>query len=165
MLGGSALGRARDDGAGLEIRTMARQLGIDDRVSFLGLRLDVPDLVSASDVGLLSSHQEGFSNTILEAMAAGLPMIVTNVGGNAEAVVDGETGLVVPARDPHALAEAIVLIARDPNLRRRYGAAGRKRVESMFSLDACVAKYEALYRGLLQGKKLRNIPEVRDGIS
>ena len=155
----------RDDGAGLEIRTMARQLGIDDRVSFLGLRLDVPDLVSASDVGLLSSHQEGFSNTILEAMAAGLPMIVTNVGGNAEAVVDGETGLVVPARDPHALAEAIVLIARDPNLRRRYGAAGRKRVESMFSLDACVAKYEALYRGLLQGKKLRNIPEVRDGIS
>jgi glycosyltransferase involved in cell wall biosynthesis len=116
-------------------------------------------------VGFLSSHQEGFSNTILEAMAAGLPMVVTNVGGNAEAVIDGETGLVVPAHDPPAFAEAIVLIARDPLLRQRYGAAGRKRVESLFLLDACAARYEALYRGLRQGKTPRNIPEVRDGIS
>ncbi len=155
----------RDDGIGSELQAAARQRSIDNKVSFLGSRSDVVNLMSASDVGLLSSHQEGFSNTILEAMAAGLPMIVTNVGGNAEAVVDGETGLVVPAHDPRALAEAIVLLASDPILRERYGAAGRKRVELMFSLDACVARYEALYRGLLQGKTPRNIPEVREGIS
>lgn len=155
----------RDDGIESELRAAARQRNIDSKISFLGSRSDIANLMSASDVGLLSSHQEGFSNTILEAMAAGLPMVVTNVGGNAEAVVNGETGLVVPPHDPHALAEAIVLIARDPLLRQRYGAAGRKRVESLFLLDACAARYEALYRGLRQGKTPRNIPEVRDGVS
>lgn len=150
----------RDDGIGSEILTMARELGIDRNISFLGSRSDVASLMSASDVGLLSSHQEGFSNTILEAMAAGLPMIVTNVGGNAEAVVDGETGLVVPPHDPGSFAEAIVRVARDPSLRERYGAAGRKRVEALFLLDTCVARYESLYRGLMQGKIPRDIPEV-----
>lgn len=150
----------RDDGIEAELRAAARERNIDGKISFLGLRSDVADLMAASDVGLLSSHQEGFSNTILEGMAVGRPMIVTNVGGNAEAVVDGQTGLVVPAHDPQSFAEAIVRMAGDPALRVRYGAAGLKRIEALFSLDACVAKYEALYRGLLQGKAPRDIPKV-----
>lgn len=150
----------RDDGAGAEVRALAKRLDIDGKISFLGLRSDVSDLILASDVGLLSSHQEGFSNTILETMAAGVPMIVTDVGGNAEAVVDGETGLVVPSRDPQAFAEAMDLIARDPLLRERYGAASRSRIQSLFTLDACAGRYAALYRGLLEGKTPHEIPEV-----
>ena len=88
-------------------------------------------------------------------------MIVTNVGGNAEAVVDGETGLVVSPHDPASLAEAIVRLAGDPALRQRYGAAGLKRIEALFLSDTCAAKYEALYRGLMQGALPRDIPEVR----
>lgn len=150
----------RDDGAGAGIRTMAQKLNIESRISILGSRSDVPALLFASDVALLCSHQEGFSNAILEAMSFGLPMIVTDVGGNAEAVLDGKTGVVVPARDPEALAEPIVLLAREPLLRESYGTAGRKRIEDLFLLEACVAKYEALYRGLLKGQPLSGISEV-----
>jgi glycosyltransferase involved in cell wall biosynthesis len=120
----------------------------------------VANLLGASDVGLLCSHQEGFSIAILEAMAAGLPMIVTDVGGNAEAVLDGVTGLVAPPHDPQALATSIVRLARDPKLRQRYGSAGRERVKLQFSLEACIAKYEALYGGLLRGRTPRDIREV-----
>lgn len=151
----------RDDGVGLGIHAMAQKLNIEGNISILGLRSDVPALLSASDVALLCSHQEGFSNAILEAMSLGLPMIVTDVGGNAEAVLNGETGVVVPPRDPEALAEPIVLLAREPLLRESYGAAGRKRIEDLFLLEACVAKYEALYRGLLKGQSLSDIPQVR----
>jgi glycosyltransferase involved in cell wall biosynthesis len=151
----------RDDGAGSDIRELAKKLNIDGKLTCLGMRTDVTQLLSASDVALLCSHQEGFSNSILEAMAAGLPMIVTSVGGNAEAVVDGETGLVVPPRDPQALAAAIIRLARDPELRERFGRAARERVVSQFSLDACVTKYSALYRGLLDGKMPSEMPEVR----
>jgi len=150
----------RDDGAGPEIRALAKNLNLDDKISFLGLRSDVKNLMSASDVGILSSHQEGFSNSILEAMAVGLPMIVTDVGGNAEAVLAGETGLVVPPQRPDALAEALVRLARDPPLRKALGEAGRARLQAHFLLDGCVKKYQALYRGLLGGKSPRDIPEV-----
>lgn len=155
----------RNDGIESELRAVASQLNIDSHISFLGLRADVASLMSASDVGLLSSHQEGFSNTILEGMAAGLPMIVTDVGGNAEAVVNGETGLVVSPHDPVSFAEAIVQLAGDPALRQRYGAAGLKRIETLFLSETCAAKYEALYRGLIQGAVPRDIPEVRYEIS
>ncbi len=83
----------------------------------------------AADFGVLPSRaNEGFSNAILESMRAGLPMIVTDIGGNAEAVVDGETGFVVPPADPAALAAALLRLAQDPALRRKLGAAGRERV-------------------------------------
>ncbi len=84
-----------------------------------------------------------------EIEAAGVPVLVTDVGGNAEAVVDGETGLVVPALVPARLGEALVRLAGDPARRRAMGAAGRRRVSEHFSLDACVAAYERLYEGLL----------------
>jgi glycosyltransferase involved in cell wall biosynthesis len=154
----------QDGGAAAAVKSLAIERGIADKLAFLGLRKDVSALLVASDVGLLASHQEGFSNAVIEAMYAGLPMIVTDVGGNAEAVVDGETGIVAPPHDPVSFGEAIVRLARDPALRRSYGAAGRRRVEAHFSLDVCVSRYEALYRGLLAGKSPRDIPEIHNGV-
>ena len=79
--------------------------------------------MAAADFGLLTSHEEGFSNVILEGMAASLPMIVTRVGGNPEAVLHERTGLVVPAMDPQAIGEAVLRLARDGQLRKQFGAA------------------------------------------
>jgi glycosyltransferase involved in cell wall biosynthesis len=151
----------REHGAGAAVKALAASLGIADKITFLGARNDVPDLLSAGDIGLSSSHEEGFSNAVLEGMRSGLPMIVTNVGGNAEAVVNGETGLVVPPRDPPAFADAILRLASDPQLRRSFGANGRRRVEQCFALSSCVAAYEALYSGLVAGKLPNNIEEIR----
>lgn len=139
----------RDDGIGAELRALAHHLGVAEQVRWLGQRDDASALLAAADIGILCSHQEGFSNAILEGMAAGLPMLVTDVGGNAEAVVDGETGLVVPAHHPARLGAALASLAGDPARRRAMGAAGRRRVREHFSLDACVAAYERLYEGLL----------------
>lgn len=138
----------RDDGIrnGLETRALAS--GLLAHIRFLGSRTDVPDLLCAADIGVLCSHEEGFSNAILEGMAARLPMIVTNVGGNAEAVIHGETGLVVPAREPEALAAALLALALDPD-RDDMGLRGRTRVTTLFSMDACVRGYTDMYQELL----------------
>jgi glycosyltransferase involved in cell wall biosynthesis len=141
----------RDDGIGPALRARAHALGIDAHVRWLGERHDVLEILHASDIGLLPSHQEGFSNAILEGMAASLPMVVTRVGGNPEAVVDGLTGLVVPPRDPGMMAAAVLELAGDPVGRRRMGEAGRRRVEEVFSLDICVDRYARLYRALAGG--------------
>lgn len=135
----------RDDGIGASLRQRAEDAGVAQNIRWLGSRPDVPEVLTASDIGLLCSHQEGFSNAVLEGMAAGLPMVVTDVGGNAEAVVDGETGYVVPARQPRSLGEAILRMALNPD-RRAMGVRGRERVEQRFSLSACVDAYEQLYR-------------------
>jgi glycosyltransferase involved in cell wall biosynthesis len=97
------------------------------------------------DAFVLPSLAEGVSNTILEAMACGLPVIATDVGGNGELVVEGRTGTLVPAADAEALARAIVAQARDPVAARAQGKAGRERVLSTFSLDAMVDGYRRLY--------------------
>ena len=138
----------RDSGARAALESQAARLGLSASVRFLGERGDVPDLLAASDIGVLASHEEGFSNAVIEGMAAGLPMVVSNVGGNAEAVIDGECGHVVPARDSAALAKALALLIRDPGRRQMMGDSARRRVTSSFSLDACVAAYEALYEEL-----------------
>jgi glycosyltransferase involved in cell wall biosynthesis len=142
----------RDDGIGEQLRNQAAAHKLTDRISFLGPRDDVADLLAASDIGILASHQEGFSNAVLEGMAAGLPMVVTDVGGNAEAVLDGVTGLVVPPRDPRRLAEAITRLAQDRERRLAFGAAGRQRVAECFSQEQCKRRYDMLYRGLLAGR-------------
>ncbi len=133
--------------ATLEARTHG--LGISENVRFLSSRSDVPDLLTAADIGVLASHEEGFSNAILEGMAARLPMVVTDVGGNAEAVIDGETGIVVPAQAPNRMAEALHRLIADPQLRVTMGRAGRRRLEELFSIDACVHAYERLYMDVL----------------
>lgn len=147
------LAAGRDDGHGAELSALAQSLGIADHMRFLGSRTDVPDLVRAADYALNVSHEEGFSNAVIEGMAAGLPMIVTGVGGNPEAVVDGETGLVVPPRDPAALGEAIAWLAANPQVAATMGARGTERVRRHFTIEACVDHYDALYRGLLAGER------------
>jgi glycosyltransferase involved in cell wall biosynthesis len=134
------------------LEAQARGLQIDANVIFLGVRHDVSNLLLSADVGLLVSHQEGFSNAILEGMAAGLPIIATNVGGNPEAVVDGITGRIVPPADPVKLSVAIELLANDPELRASMGANARRRAEDRFSLEASIRCYENLYEGLRAGK-------------
>lgn len=150
----------RDDGIGQALRNEARSLGVQDQVRFLGLRTDVPDILKAADIGSLVSHEEGFSNAVIESMAAGLPMLVTDVGGNAEAVVDGVCGLVVPPHAPDRLAEALIRLAGDDALRARMGAVGRDRAERHYALTACVDRYEALYLGLAAGRLPGAIPGV-----
>jgi glycosyltransferase involved in cell wall biosynthesis len=150
----------RDDGIGSTLRRQALRLGLEDNIRLLGPRDDIPEILRASDIGILSSHEEGFSNVILEGMAAGVAMVVTKVGGNAEAVVDGETGLVVPARDPKALSQAILRLAGDAVVREKFGEAGRKRVGEIFSLDRFVECHRKLYRALAAGKRPCDVPEV-----
>lgn len=119
--------------------------GLKECVQLLGPRRDVPDLLAACDVFVLSSRQEGFPITILEAMAARKPVVATAVGGCAEAVVDGETGLIVPPEDPDALAEALTYVLTHPDEARQMGKAGRQRVEENFTTDAMVEKHLAVY--------------------
>lgn len=143
----------KDTGIGKELKSYASALGLSDRVYWLGEREDVAQLLNASDIGVLCSHQEGFSNSLLEYMAASLPVVATDVGGNAEAVVDGVTGRLVPARGPAALGEALAELANAPEKRRRMGSAGRARVIERFSLERCVEQYAFLYDALAAGVK------------
>jgi glycosyltransferase involved in cell wall biosynthesis len=151
----------QDLGIGAQLQATAKSLQIDRNVIFLGLRRDIPDLLKASDIGLLSSHEEGFSNALLEGMAAGLPMIVTDAGGNGEAVTDGETGLIVPSRDPLRMAEAMIALAGDPSMRERLGAAARRRIAERFTFDHCADSYDALYRVLIAGGAVSDVEGVR----
>lgn len=132
----------------------ARGLGLEQRIHFLGSRLDVTDLLHAFDLATLASHEEGFSNVILEAMAAGLPVVATAVGGNPEAVVDGETGLLVPPRNPAALGRALVKLLVDPEGAAAMGRRGQERVRREFSIPAMVSGIETLYADLLARKGL-----------
>ncbi|WP_426527674.1 glycosyltransferase [Bradyrhizobium sp. McL0615] len=150
----------RDDGIGADLSALTKILQIEENVVFLGGRDDVPELLRSADVGILSSHQEGFSNAILEGMAEGLPMIVTNVGGNSEAVVDQETGLVVAPRNPEQFAVAIERLAGDDQLRLAMGVKAKTRVQKEFALEGCVRRYEQLYEALLKGRKPADLAEV-----
>lgn len=125
------------------------KLGLDAQVSLLGNRDDVPALLPEFDIFVLSSIAEGMPGAVLEAMAAGLPVVATQVGGVGEIVVPGTTGLLVPAGDPAALSKALSSYVSDDALRASHGASGRKRVESEFSLDTMLSAYVALYDGLL----------------
>lgn len=146
----------RDGGVEGQLRRQAKELGIADNIRWLGGRAEVPDILAASDLGVLSSHEEGFPNAVLEGQAARVPMIVTDVGGSPEAIADGCTGLVVPARDPAALAEALLKLAGDAPRRASMGRRGRAWIVERFSLDACVEQYTQLYNRLLaQNQALR----------
>jgi glycosyltransferase involved in cell wall biosynthesis len=121
-----------------------------DRARFLGRRDDVADLLHASDVVVMPSRREGLGVAALEAMAAGRPVVASQVGGLGQAVVHERTGLLVPPEDPVALAAAVDRIARDRGLRLRLGAAGPERVAEGFLASQMVAAYAALYRDVLQ---------------
>jgi glycosyltransferase involved in cell wall biosynthesis len=132
-----------------ELQALHGELGLDGRVRFAGGRDDVPDLLARSAVFVLSSRSEGLPISVLEAMAAGLPVVASDVGGLREQVVDGETGYLVPAGDPQALADALARLLDDPGLRRRLGDAGRARAEELFDLPAFREAHLRLYRSLL----------------
>jgi len=136
-----------------DLEQSARNAGIESRVHFLGKRDDVAAILQCADIGLLTSHEEGFSNAILEAMASGLPMVVTDVGGNAEAVRNGENGYVVPPHAPAQLAEALETLLHDPQLRERFGQKSLKRQQQLFTRKACVDAYQEFYEKLLEMHK------------
>jgi sugar transferase (PEP-CTERM/EpsH1 system associated) len=136
------------------LETLAQQLGIQERVCFTGYQEDVRPWLVALDVFVLSSDWEGMSNALLEAMAASLPAVATAVGGTPDVVVEGETGLLVPPRDPGALAEALDTLVCDPDLRRSMGQAGRQRVVRCFSVERMVERTQTLYEELLGVKGL-----------
>jgi sugar transferase (PEP-CTERM/EpsH1 system associated) len=128
-----------------ELERRAAQLGIGERVRLLGHRPDVQTVLAALDVFVLSSVSEGLSNTILEAMASGLPVVATRVGGADELVEEGVTGLLVPAGQAPSLAAAIVQLAQSESLRARMGRNARQRIEAEFALPVMVSRYEQLY--------------------
>lgn len=153
----AAMAQAQERGAALtlvlvgegpsrpELEQLARDLNLD--VRFLGARTDVPSLLPAADIVVLPSLEEGMSNAVLEAMAAGRPVIATDVGGNSEAL--GTAGLLVPPGDPHALAECLLTLSASPSMRCDLGARGRARAQELFSVDRMVDRHVELYEELL----------------
>jgi len=135
-----------------ELERQALDLGVKDSVIFTGLRDDVPELLAMSDIFVLSSINEGMGRVLVEAMAVGLPVVATRVGGVPAVVVDGETGIIVPSRDPGALADAIIKLLKDEDLRQRMGDAGRKRVDPDFSVETMVRRIEGIYEELIAEK-------------
>jgi glycosyltransferase involved in cell wall biosynthesis len=133
-----------------ELAAQAATAGLADRVTFAGERGDVPDILAAADVFVLSSVSEGMPISILEAMASGLPTVATDVGGVRELVADGETGFVVPARDARAFAQPLARLCGDEGLRRRLGEAAQSRATAQFGGAAMAERTEAVYAQALR---------------
>jgi glycosyltransferase involved in cell wall biosynthesis len=131
------------------LSALADTLGLRGHVEFLGEVRDVPALLRGASLFVLSSVTEGLPLTVLEAMACGLPVVSTRVGGTPEAVVQGVSGLLVNPRDPGQLAHAMLQIHSDADLARRMGLAGRARVEEHFDVRTMVSRYESLYLDVL----------------
>jgi sugar transferase (PEP-CTERM/EpsH1 system associated) len=128
-----------------ELNRLSAEMNLADRVQFLGEVDDVPSLLIRARMFVLPSRSEGIPLTVLEAMARGLPIVATRVGGLPEVVIEGETGFLVPPSDPAALAAAMVRLFRDEILGYRMGEAGRRRVEQAFDIRRMVHEYETLY--------------------
>jgi glycosyltransferase involved in cell wall biosynthesis len=133
------------------------------RVHFTGFRDDVPEVLGSLDAFVMSSVMEGLCTSALDAQAAGVPVVASAVGGLVEAVADGETGILVPPRDPPALAAAVARLLRDRPLRDRMGAAGRARVRERFGVRAMVEGNRAVYGRLLRGEPVAAAPAAAGG--
>ncbi len=136
-------------------KELSNKLGIANNVIFTGERADIPEMLSIMDISVLSSLSEGFSNTILESMAAGKPVIATNVGGNPEVVVNNETGILVPAANSQMLAKAMLSLLKNKKLAQKMGEAGRKRVETIFNFQVMLTKLEKLYNWTVTEKTVK----------
>jgi glycosyltransferase involved in cell wall biosynthesis len=132
-----------------ETEKLASELGLNETCLFIGRCASVPDLLAASDICVLSSQAEGFSNSILEYMAAGRAVVATNVGGASEAIIEGETGHLVNAGDDRAMAERLISLLRDPEKSRTMGLNGRRRIEQRFSTENRLKTTIALYHRYL----------------
>lgn len=142
-----------DGPEGQAIRGLVQQEGLTEQVRFLGLRNDVPRLLAASDVALLTSVSEGIPLTLIEAMAARLPVVSTKVGGVSEIVEEERTGLLGPSGDPRALADQLLRLLGDPDLRERMGQLGLERAYAFFSEEQMHDRYQRLYSEMLQGRR------------
>lgn len=138
-----------------KIEAFIAEHNLQDRVLLLGARRDVPRLMAAADVFLLSSISEGIPLTFIEAMAAQLPIVATDVGGCAEVVLQHETGLLAPAQDDATLAEHLENLQRDAHRRRQFGLAGSQRAFESFSLDRMLDDYCDVYDGFTSGVRPR----------
>lgn len=139
------------------MESLTESLGIKSQVWFLGLRRDIPKLMSASDAYVMSSIYEGLPMVLLEAQACGLPVVATAVGGNVEVVQNGKNGYLVPPRNPEALAEAMLSIMNlSEEERRRMGEFGRQYIETNYNLERIVDQWEELYLELIEQKKLKH---------
>ena len=133
-----------------ELKDLAEHLGVSENVNFIGRCTDVPALLEASYACVLTSTAEGFSNSILEYMAAGNPVVATNVGGAGEAIIDGSTGYLVASDDDGALASRLIELLREPEKARRFGDEGRAVVAAKFSESAQLASTLDLYNSILR---------------
>jgi glycosyltransferase involved in cell wall biosynthesis len=133
-----------------ELEKQAADLGIRDRFLFLGRRSNIPDILASCDIAILPSRAEGLPNAVLEYMAAGLPTIASRVGGNAELVQEGVTGLLVPAEDSKAISEALLRLLRDSDLSRSIAANGRRIAVENYSFDRLLREVDDLYSELLE---------------
>jgi len=128
------------------LESLVKELGLSSVVGFHGFRRDIPEVLREMDIFTLCSLSEGTSITLLEAMASGKPVVVTNVGGNPAIIKMGVNGLLVPAGEPDSLAQALLKLAEDSELRQSMGVANINRVTEKYSIQAMTRKYEALYR-------------------
>jgi len=135
-----------------EFEERARNLGIGNHFYFLGRRDDIPRILSCCDIGVLPSKAEGLPNAVLEYLAAGLPTIASRVGGNAEIIEDGKTGLLVPAGDSAALADALLRLLRNPSLADELGKSGRQFVAAEFTFQRLIEKTDQMYTDLLRAR-------------
>lgn len=144
-----ALCPGRNAGALEFLQGLCAELGVADRIFFPGERKDISAFFALADIAVHPSHQEGFSNSILEAMTAGKPMVVSNVGGCPEAVLEGVNGFVTPPQDAASLAGALDRLLADDALRSRMGQAARERIESEFAIERTVEQYVEFYEKIL----------------
>ncbi|MBI2447110.1 MAG: glycosyltransferase family 4 protein [Candidatus Omnitrophica bacterium] len=134
----------------LDLENQAKRLGVEDNVLFLGMRDDVPELLNCIDVFVLPSLYEGMGRALVEAEAAGVPVVATQVGGVPEVVLDGKTGILIPPKDPARLAEAVILLLKDKDKRVSMGIEGRKFVTGLFGTEAMINKVSDLYEDMLK---------------
>lgn len=128
-----------------QLQELVNQLGLTNRVHFLGLRMDIPDVLGAADIFALSSDYEGNPLSVIEAMAAGLPIVSTAVGGVPELLQDGKEGLIVQPGHCEQLSQAMITLLKDTDLRRKMGVAAAVRAKKKFDVSAMVRAYEELY--------------------
>jgi N-acetyl-alpha-D-glucosaminyl L-malate synthase BshA len=131
-----------------DLESLTTKLGLEQRVDFLGVRSDVPELLQAADLFVMTSLSEAASLTLLEAMAAGLPVVVTKVGGNPEIVRDNIDGLLVPRQDDAALADALLSLLGNPEKSAAMGASGQNLVRQRYDLHRTISRYHQFYQQL-----------------
>ena len=137
-----------------KLRDRILQKSFAEKIHFTGWRDDVPCLLKTADLFVLASHWEGMPNVVLEAMAAGIPVVSTDVEGIGQLVEDGVSGLVVPSRNPKAFSDAMVVLASDPARCARLSNAAYQRVAQYFSVGSMVDHYESLYERLLNQQEM-----------